>query len=88
VCFGALGPGEVLIDGRKAVGVSQRRTRAGARFQCIVYDRWNPDDVLDLLELSDVDRQRAGAELADIATGVGDRLDDLRQAIVEVLVGE
>lgn len=88
VCFAGLGPGEVLIDSRKAVGVSQRRTRAGARFQCVVYDRWNPYDVLDLLDLSDADRRRSGADLAEVATGVGGRLDDLRDAVIEVLVGE
>lgn len=31
VCFAGLGPGEVLADGRKLVGLSQRRTRDGAR---------------------------------------------------------
>ena len=29
VCFAGVGPGEVLADGAKLVGVSQRRTRAG-----------------------------------------------------------
>jgi lipoate---protein ligase len=33
VCFAGLGPGEVLLDGRKLVGLSQRRTRAGIRIQ-------------------------------------------------------
>ena len=42
VCFAGLGPGEVSIGGDKAVGLSQRRTRAGARFQCIVHQAWNP----------------------------------------------
>lgn len=87
VCFAALGPGEVLVDGRKAVGISQRRTKDGARFQCIVYDRWDPYDVLDRLVMTDEDRARAGADLADVATGVGDRLDDLRQAILAELAG-
>jgi len=36
VCFAGLGPGEVLVEGRKVVGISQRRTRRGARFQCVV----------------------------------------------------
>ncbi|MBO0730842.1 MAG: hypothetical protein J2P57_16420, partial [Acidimicrobiaceae bacterium] len=36
VCFAGVGPGEVLLGGRKLVGVSQRRTRAGALFQCAV----------------------------------------------------
>lgn len=41
-CFAAVGPGEVTVDGRKALGISQRRTRLGARFQCIAYRDWQP----------------------------------------------
>jgi lipoate-protein ligase A len=41
VCFAGTGPGEVVVDGRKVVGISQRRTRAGARFQCSVPLRWD-----------------------------------------------
>ena len=41
VCFAGLGPGEVSIRGRKLVGLSQRRTRAGARFQTVVHHRWD-----------------------------------------------
>jgi lipoate-protein ligase A len=85
VCFGALGPGEVLVDGHKAVGISQRRTRDAARFQCIVYAGWDPYDVLDLLDLSPVERARAGADLADVAIGVGDRLEALEDAILREL---
>lgn len=41
VCFAGLGGGEVVNSrGQKLVGVSQRRTRAGARFQCAVYRHW------------------------------------------------
>jgi lipoate---protein ligase len=72
VCFGALGPGEVVIGGRKAVGISQRRTREGARFQCIVYAEWEPSGVLDLLEQPDAERDRAESDLATVATGIGD----------------
>lgn len=35
VCFAGLGWGEVTIDGSKTVGLSQRRTRWGARVQCL-----------------------------------------------------
>ncbi|WP_182379500.1 hypothetical protein [Nocardioides sp. WS12] len=86
VCFAALGPGEVLIGDRKVVGISQRRTRTGARFQCIAYDRWDPADVLDLLDLSAEDRRTAAADLAGRATGVGEVLDDLRAAIISELL--
>lgn len=48
LCFAGLGPGEVvgsLADGRaaKVVGLSQRRTRWGARFQGLYVARWSPD---------------------------------------------
>ena len=85
VCFGANGPGEVLIEGRKTVGIAQRRTRDGARFQCIVYDRWDPRDVVDHLALSEAERTQIAADLADVAGGVGPRLDELGAAIVAEL---
>jgi lipoate-protein ligase A len=49
VCFAGIGPGEVLVDGVKLVGISQRRTRAGARFQCAVHTRWSPGALGPLL---------------------------------------
>lgn len=85
VCFAALGPGEVLVGDRKVVGISQRRTREGARFQCIAYDHWDPYDVLDLLALTTEERQRAGADLVDRAVGVGPQLASLREAILREL---
>jgi lipoate---protein ligase len=45
-CFAGLGPGEVTSHGRKLVGISQRRTRAGARFQCVAYTAPPPVDAL------------------------------------------
>ena len=40
VCFAGRGSGEVLVGDRKLVGISQRRTRAGSRFQCVWYRTW------------------------------------------------
>ncbi len=37
VCFAGVGPGEVLVDGDKLVGLSQRRTRTGIRAQALIY---------------------------------------------------
>lgn len=59
VCFAGLGAGEVTVAGRKAVGVAQRRTRAGVRFQCAVLLRWHPARLARLLGLP----VAAGAEL-------------------------
>lgn len=41
VCFAGRGPGEVFAGTAKAVGISQRRTRDWARFQCAVSLRWD-----------------------------------------------
>jgi lipoate---protein ligase len=68
VCFAGLGPGEVTIDGRKLVGISQRRTRAGARFQCAVYARHDPSALPGLLRLSPSDRAEATTALATVGT--------------------
>lgn len=43
VCFASQSPGEVFVGDHKLVGISQRRTRDGARFQCVVYRQWNPE---------------------------------------------
>jgi lipoate-protein ligase A len=71
VCFAGLGPGEVTVGGRKVVGMSQRRTREGVLFQCCAALRWEPERLLDLLALSDGERARGAAELADVAAGIG-----------------
>lgn len=50
VCFAGRGPGELFDDrGRKVVGISQRRTRSWARFQCALSLRWEPSMFVDLL---------------------------------------
>jgi lipoate---protein ligase len=75
VCFAGLGPGEVTVGGRKAIGLSQRRTREGALFQCCAALRWEPERLLDLLTLPDADRTRAAAEISGFATGLGPDID-------------
>jgi lipoate---protein ligase len=49
VCFDGFGAGEVMIDGRKAIGISQRRTRHAARLQCCWYRAYDPADLVELL---------------------------------------
>lgn len=43
VCFASSAPGEVFVGQQKLVGISQRRSRGGARFQCVMYQQWQPD---------------------------------------------
>jgi len=83
VCFGAMGPGEVTVGGRKVVGFSQRRTRVGARFQCLVHDAWQPADLLALLRLTADERAAAAAELGTRAAGAP--LADLESAVLRRL---
>jgi lipoate-protein ligase A len=71
VCFAGTGPGEVTLDGRKVVGISQRRTRQGALFQCAVIVSWDPAGLLDVLALEADERDAGAADLADVALGVG-----------------
>jgi lipoate-protein ligase A len=82
VCFAGFGPGEVLIGGRKVVGLSQRRTRAGARFHCAALRAWDAGALLDVLVLSDVDRARAANELGTVAAGVDVDLTVLEDALL------
>lgn len=70
VCFAGLAAGEVTVAGRKVVGVSQRRTRAAARFQCALLLRWRPRPLLDLLALAAGERVAAAADLVHVADGV------------------
>lgn len=53
VCMAGRGPGEVSVDGRKVIGMSQRRERTGARFQCALLRRWQPEVVASLLATPD-----------------------------------
>lgn len=65
ICFDGVGAGEVLIDGRKLVGISQRRTRQAARLQCCWYSHY---DASRLVELLDAQHRPAVADLRPIAT--------------------
>ncbi len=55
LCFAGLGHGEVTVDGRKVVGLSQRRTRQWARLQCAIVQHWPADDLFFLLRGLDED---------------------------------
>ncbi len=85
VCFAGVGPGEVLdrptIEGAaKVVGMSQRRTRDTARFQCAVPRRWDPAPLARLLVPSPpVDA------LTAVGRGLGVDVD--ADALVGALVG-
>lgn len=85
VCFGGLGPGEVTVDGAKVVGLAQRRTRAAAWFQGAALLRWEPGDLLALLDLAPAERARGAADLAGRAAPLGVGADALVEAFLSSL---
>jgi len=87
VCFGGLGPGEVTVDGAKAVGMSQRRTRASARFQCAVPLRWDADRLLRLLALTRSERTAAASDLLGAVVELSEPADAVVDAFLAALPG-
>ena len=70
VCYAGRGPGEVFVAGRKVVGLSQRRSRAYARFQSGLLRRWEPGEFAALLALSAPEREALAQDLAGSAAPV------------------
>jgi lipoate-protein ligase A len=87
VCFAGTGAGEVTVRGRKVVGMAQRRTRAGALFQCAALLRWDAARLLDVLDLAEAERAEGAVTLGDAATGLGParRVGDIERSLVEHL---
>lgn len=83
VCFAGLGPGEVTVDGRKVVGISQRRTREAALFQCAALLRWDYSGIASLLDVPPADM----ADLADVAAGLPMGRDELEAAFLTAIAG-
>jgi len=83
VCFAGLAAGEVTVDGAKVVGISQRRTRAGARFQCSVPLRWEIARHAELLAPGLAASRGLLDEVRVFPATLGDPGLDLRDALVE-----
>jgi lipoate-protein ligase A len=84
VCFAGLGPGEVTVGGRKAVGMAARRTRAGALFQCAVPLAWSAASIVSLLGLPAV----AADDLESVVYPVvGVSVDEVVSAFVNAQAG-
>lgn len=82
VCFSGLGAGEVTVNGRKVVGISQRRTRSAVRFQCAALGAWRPERLVSLLNPAlGVDP----ADLADVAAPCGVDLATLADTFLSSL---
>lgn len=72
VCFASTSPGEVFVDGKKLVGISQRRGRNGARLQCVLYRQWNPHLWVPALSSTDVRDRIAAMNVATLNVPTAD----------------
>ena len=81
VCFASAAPGEVFVGDNKLVGISQRRNREGARFQCVVYRQWNPLVWSSLLASVDVQEHVRNMRVATIAAPARDIADAVMAAL-------
>ena len=84
-CFAGLAAGELTVDGAKVVGISQRRTRAGARFQCSVPLRWDAERHGELLAPGIA---RTGASVLDVGVfpvTLDDAVSRLGDAFIDAL---
>ena len=77
VCFAGVGPGEIVSGARKVLGISQRRTRDIARFQCALYRHWDAEALVSLLSPP----TPASGDLADLVLPVDLHLSDLLAAL-------
>ena len=82
ICFDGLGAGEVVVGGRKLVGLSQRRTRHAARLQCCWYSVYDPTRLVELLAS---DRRPPLGELSSPATMSAVTSDAVVDALVSRL---
>lgn len=83
VCFAGLGSGEVTIHGRKAVGISQRRTRAGALFQCGLVRQWAPERLVAAFSgLDDDERSALRTHVAESGAGLGSSTERALEAFL------
>lgn len=71
VCFAGLGAGEVVVAGRKLVGLAQWRSRQGALVHGCAYRRWEPATLAQLL-VTDGGPGRLLERIADRAVGLDD----------------
>ena len=74
VCFAGIGPGEVISDGRKIVGVAQWRARQGALTHTAAYKVWDSARLLSLLSIDGAERNAAVRDVDRSVIGIDEAL--------------
>jgi hypothetical protein len=65
----------------KLVGISQRRNREGARFQCVLYRQWNPVIWGSLIASLDVQEHVRSMQVATVNAPERDIADAVMSAL-------
>ncbi|MCY3863234.1 MAG: hypothetical protein OXG67_14910 [bacterium] len=81
-CFASKGPGEVLVGEAKVVGITQRRARNTARFQTLVYRRWDPEELAARLAIPADQIDDFREALSGAAFAVDAQRDDINTAFL------
>ena len=84
ICFAGLTTGEVTVLGKKTIGISQRRTREGAWFQCAALFSWSAKKMVDLLKLEP--RKKIIDDLLELAAPIKGNPDELLSALVKSVI--
>lgn len=87
LCFAGLGPGEVLVGGRKVVGISQRRDKQAASFHAMALLRFDAASSVAALALDHRARREAIAELEEGVAALTVDAGALESALLGVLAG-
>jgi lipoate-protein ligase A len=84
VCFAGLGSGEVVAGGRKVVGISQRRDRRGARFQCSLHSAFDAAESASLVS----DKTERAAIAARLSQAVAELSPDEADQAVRAFIAD
>ncbi len=69
VCFAGKGPGEIFREDKKMLGISQRRSKFGTRFQCALIIEWNPNHLIGAFNKVPIPNFEEEITAAGIASG-------------------
>ena len=81
ICFAGLATGEVTVSGKKTVGISQRRTREGAWFQCAALFSWPAKRIADLLQMEP--KKKIVDDLMRLAAPIEADPDELLHSLIK-----
>lgn len=85
LCFAGIGAGEVVVGGRKVVGISQRRGREGAYFFSMLLLEDTSPQLISCLRLSPAEKAAAGRALASSSAALQLERSEVRTALLAAL---